>query len=199
MGTLDVRAIRRVPGRLAFGCTDLTLAWPHGGTGIGATRDLIATRFGAGYQVAIEAYGGEPVEFIEPGEAWGIGGRIRTFDDDALGKAFANTATGAVSQHKVVSAPGSVRAGNWMSARSFVCVFTPEGATHAVSATAPDVDAPCIVLYRCLPVMGDPLEIALTRQDDAGIRFAWIGIRDSSGRIMAFGRRSDLQQTGIFP
>lgn len=199
MGVLDVRAIRRVPGRLAFGCTDLTTAWPHGGTGLGAVRDLVLVRYSQPYPVPIEAFGGAPAEYLEAGEAWGVAGRLRTFDDDAMGKAFPSTSTGTVSQRKLVTAPGSVHAGDWMSSRGFVLVFTPEGCTHAASATVADADAPCIVLYRCLPVMGDPLEIALNRTDDVGIRFAWMGIRDSSSRVMAFGKRKDLQVTGVFP
>jgi hypothetical protein len=199
MGTIDVRAVRHVPGRLAFGCTDLTAAWPHGGTGLGVVHGLILTRYGTAYPATAEAFAGDPVEYLEPGEAWGIGGRIGTLDDDMLGKAFPSTPTGTISGHEYVTAPGSVHGGDWMSSRSFVCVFTPEGATHAASATAADVDAPFIVLYRCLPVMGDPLEITLNRKQDVSIRFAWMGIRDSSSRVMAFGRRRDLQVTGVFP
>ena len=103
------------------------------------------------------------------------------------------------AQRKVVASgpTQTVRAGNWMSGRSFTLVLTPEGATHAKSATAPDVDAPFVILYRCLPVMGDPLEIAFNRTDDLGIQFVWMGIPDASSRTMAFGRRADL--VSVYP
>lgn len=194
MATHDVRAIRRVPGRLAFGCTDLTLAWPHGGTGLGVVRDIELVRYAREWPATSEAFGGMPVEYLEAGAAWGVRGVLRTLDPDALDKAFGNTSTGTVSQRPVVSSgpTDTVRAGNWLSARSFVLVFTPEGATHARSASEPDVDAPFVVLYRCLPVMGDPFQIVLNRGADVSIPFAWMGIPDSSSRVMKMGSRRDL-------
>lgn len=199
MASWDPAAIRRVPCRVAVGCTDLTAAWPHGGTGIGVVREPILQRYGGSWPATMEAYGGIPVEYLEAGEAWGVGGVIRTLDDDMLAKVFGNTAAGSVTQRRVVTVgpTQTVRAGNWMSERSFTVVLTPEGATHAKSATAPDVDAPLVVLYRVLPVMGDPLQIALTRTGDVGIRFAWMGIPDSSSRTMRMGRRADLAL--VFP
>lgn len=199
MGTLDVAAVRRVPCRLSFGCTNLALAWPHGGTGMGAVREPILKRFSAAFPVPLEAFGGAPAEYLEPGAAWGVGGRIRTIDDDAIGKAFPNTSAGATTQRKLVTdGPSStVRAGNWMSGREFVLVLTPEGATHAKSATQPDVDAPFVVLYRALPVMGDPLEIAFNRTDDLGILFAFMGLPHATRGTMAWGKRADL--AAVFP
>jgi hypothetical protein len=199
MGSWDVAAIRRVPCRVAVGCTDLTAAWPHGGTGIGVVREPFLQRYSGAWPVTIEAFGGVPVEYLEAGEAWGIGGVLRTLDDDALAKAFPNTAAGTVTQRRMVTAgpTQTVRAGNWMSGRSFTCVLTPEGATHAKSASTPDVDAPMVVLYRCMPVMGDPFKIDFTRQRDVAIPFAWMGIPDSSSRTMRMGRRADLAL--VFP
>lgn len=192
MATLDVSAIRRIPGRLAFGCTNLALAWPHGGTGLGAVRDVVAERVGAAYPVTIEALGGEPVEYLEPGEAWKLRFRVRTLDDDMMAKEFRTTAAGTVTQRRLVTFPSTAHAGEWMSAREFAVTFTPDGATHAVSATAPDSDAIFIHFYRILPVMGDPLAIALNGTEDIGTQCAWMALRHSSKGPLAIGRRRDI-------
>jgi len=153
MAADDARRVLRIPARISFGCTDLTAAWPHGGTGLGATRQVVLIRTGGAYPVTAEAFGGEPVEYLEPGEVWGVGFTLRTFVDDALDLIFPNTAAGTNTSRQVISAPGTVRAGNWASGRGVVLVITPEGATQAKSATAPDVDAPFVVLHKAIPMI----------------------------------------------
>lgn len=192
MAADDVRKVLHLPGRLSFGCTDLDLAWPHGGTGLGASRGVMFQAVGGAYPVTIEAYGGEPVEYIEPGVVVGIAAFLRGFTDDAVDLMFRNTAAGTTTQRQVVSEPGTVRAGNWMSGRGVKLVFTPEGATHAKSATAPDVDAPFIVLYKAIPLIQEAAEMALQRGKEYGIPVLFQGIRDASGRTYTKGPRSDL-------
>lgn len=192
MAADDPRAIRRIPGRLSFGCTDLTAAWPHGGTGLGSTEGCILQRIGGSYPVTAEAFGGEPVEYIEEGAVWGMACRLRTFNDDAVNLLFRNTAAGTTTQRQVVTEPGTARAGNWMSGRGILLVFTPEGATHAKSATAPDVDAPFVVFHRAIPLIQESAELNLEQDNVFGIPTLFAAIRDSSGNLLSMGPRVDL-------
>jgi hypothetical protein len=189
----DPRKILRVPGRFAYGCTDLTAVWPHGGTGLGSVKQVAWVERSVPYPVTIEAMGGEPVEFLEPGIDVMFAFILRTFDDNAVTKVFRNTAAGTVSQKRLVTEPGTVRAGNWMSPRVVApLVFTPEGSTHAYSRTTPDVDAPFIVLYSAVPMKREDLEIGLERSEEWAIQTTWRGIRDSSSRVYAMGQRKDI-------
>lgn len=192
MANDDPRRILRVPGRLAINPTDLALAWPHGGTGLGAVKGVMLKRFGGLWPARAEAFGGAPVEFLEAGESWAVASTVRTNQDDAIRRIFPGTSTGTVTQRRVVAAPGSVHPGDWASGRSVVLVFTPEGATHAKSATAPDQDAPFVLVYRAIPAIADDVEVPLELGKDWGIDVVFHGIRDTSGRVMAFGPRSDL-------
>lgn len=192
MATDDPRKVLRVPGRLAIGPTDLTLAWPHGGTGLGAVRGVRLKRFGGLWPATSEAHGGAPVEYLEAGESWALACTVRTHQDDVIRRIFPNTASGTTSQRRVVSAPGSVHAGDWVSGRSVVLVFTPEGATQAKSATATDADAPFVVLYRALPLLAADIEIPLELGEDYALDVVFQGIPDSSGRVLAMGPRVDL-------
>lgn len=192
MAADDARRIQRIPGRLAFGCSDLTAVWPHGGTGLGATKAVLFQIVSASYPVTAEAFGGEPVEYIESGVVVGLGCTLRTFEDDAVDLLFRNTAAGTQTQRQVISEPGTVRAGNWMSGRGVLLVFTPEGMTQAQSATAPDVDAPMLVIYRAIPMIDETASLDLERGQEFGIRVMFRGIRDSSGRVYKMGPRADI-------
>ena len=192
MATDDPRRILRVPGRLSWGATDLTAVWPHGGTGLGAVKGVRLQRIGAAYPLTMEAKGGIPVEYNEEGPAWLLAATIRTFEDDAIQRVFRNTAAGTTSQRRVVTEPGTVRAGNWLSGRSGVLVFTPEGATQAKSATAPDTDAPFVVLYRVLPLLKSDVAIPLELGEPFEIDVVFQAIPDSSDRLLAMGPRNDL-------
>lgn len=189
----DNRKVLRVPGRLAYGCTDLSLAWPHGGTGLGSIRQVAWVSRAVPYPVTLEAMGGEPVEYIEPGIDCWLACTLRTNDDDPISKVFRNTAAGTSSQRRVVTEPGTVRAGNWMSGRAVSpLVFTPDGSLHALSRSTPDADAPFIILYRAIPMLREDLEIPLERTDEWAIQTTWRGIRDGSDRVYARGHRRDL-------
>lgn len=192
MATVDARKVLRAPGRLAYGCTNLALAWPHGGTGLGNVRGIVLRYARTDFRVTAEEFGFEPVEVIQGGESWSVGAVLRDADDDAYSKLFPNTAAGTTTQHKVVTAPGSVRAGALGSARGVVLVFTPEGATHAKAAATPDVAVPFVVLYRAIPMVEESAEVALTRSADVALPAIFVGIRDSSDRMLAMGRRADL-------
>lgn len=192
MAADDPRRILRAPGRLSFGCTDLTAVWPHGGTGLGATKKVQFQRAGMAYPVTMEAAGGEPVEYLEPGVVVALGAMLRTFHDDAVDLLFRNTSAGAETQRQVIAEPGTVRAGNWMSGRGVVLVFTPEGATQAQAATAPDVDAPFVVFFNAIPLIREQAELELERGVEFGIPVLFRGIRDSSARVWAMGPRADL-------
>lgn len=192
MATINPARVRRIPGRLAWGCTDLTAVWPHGGTGLGNVRGIVVRQERRDFIVTAEEFGFEPVERIQGGEVYAVAAILRDEDDDMLSKVFPNTAAGTTTQRRVVSTPGSVRAGALATARGGVLVFTPEGATHAKSATAPDVDADFFVLYRALPAVEESAEVQRTRDADVGLPVVFLGVRDSSGRIAAQGHRADL-------
>lgn len=192
MTAYDARLLRRVPGRLSYGCTDLTLAWPHGGTGLGLLRDPILRFYDGLYPVTIEAKGGVPVEYLERGDFVGFGCSLRGWDDDALSLLFPNTAAGTVTQRRITSSAGLRRAGNWASERSVVLVFTPEGATHAKSRTAPDVDAPFVVLHRAIPMVAESAELRLQRRDDVNLPVLFMGIENAAGKTYQIGPRRDL-------
>ena len=64
MSTGSVRDVLRVPGKLVINPTDITAAFPHGGTELGLTRDS-EMRFGIKTElVHAEEWGNQPVESV---------------------------------------------------------------------------------------------------------------------------------------
>lgn len=192
MGDRNVNVVLRAPGRLSYGCTNLLLAWPHGGTRLGFVADVKLRLRREDFAVEDEAFGFEIIEKVQGGENAGLGAVLNVWDSDAIGLVFPNASVGAVTQERVVEAPGANVAGVLRSARGVVLVFTPEGCTHAKSATAPDARVPFIVFYRALPDVEGSADVALRRDQDFGVPVIFDGIRDTSGRLYKWGRRADI-------
>lgn len=192
MGAPNVNYVLRVPGRLAYGCTDLSLVWPHGGTGMGQTDEIRLVLSQEDYEVETEGLGFEVTEVLQGAARTEIAFDLRSWDSDALSKAFPNTTAGTVTQHRYVADPGSNRAGSKGSASGIVLVFTPEGCVHAKSASVPDAPHPFVVLYRAVPLWKGPIEVLMRRSEDLSIPLRFLGIRDASARTRKWGRRADI-------
>jgi hypothetical protein len=182
MATPAARRLLRAPGRLVAGPSSLSGSFPYGGTALGASRAVILKSYGAYYPVTAAELGGEPVEYLERGEIWGCQAFMRGADDDALAALFPNTAAGATTQHKVVSGPGTNKAGFRVSARSVVLLFVPDDITRA----------PAWILYRACPMPAEPTDIQQSAKEEYGFDARFMGIRDTSSRVIAIGRLEDL-------
>lgn len=182
MGLSATPTVIRSPGRLVINPTDLTAAFPYGGTELGSVRQVTHLRFGADYALTAEEFGFEPVEYNQHGEIHGVSAFCRGFDDDVISALFPNTAAGTTSQHQVVTWPGTNRAGTWRSAVGVKLLFAPFNPI--------DVDA--IILYRGIPMDEDSARTPLAWQEEYGFPVTFMGIRDASGNGGQMGRLADL-------
>jgi len=184
MAAGDVRKVLRSPGRLAYGCTDLTTAWPHGGTGLGATKGLVMMPLHElPFVVTAFEYGGRPVESYRAGEFYRFSCRLRGWDDNAIAAFYPNTETGSVSQHTGVAVltTETTLPGRRESARQLKVVFTPDNTK----------DVPAMILYAAQPFVMSG-ETALQRKEERTIDVALDTYPDSTGRIYRANRLSDL-------
>jgi len=121
VATPAVTQALRVPGKLSYGPSDLTSAYPHGGTGLGLVRDIRLTRdVVAERRIRATEYGGETVEALVPGQEWVISFLLRGFDNDAISTVFPNTFTGATDSLEGIREPGTIRAGELLSDQAVV-------------------------------------------------------------------------------
>lgn len=183
MTTFNPRDITKIPGKLCVNPTDLTTAFPHGGTGLGVVRNILfrpETRY---VDVIAEEFG-ERVESIAVAQGCVLVGTLQSWDDEALRHIFWNTVEGTVSSRRKVieGSSGTNRAGHLLSSRSVVLCFSPD-----------DTDRqPMLLIRRALPFAQESMEATLAINSDIALAFGFAGIRDTSGRLYEFGMRKDI-------
>lgn len=176
------------PGRLAYGCTDLTAAWPHGGTGLGACHPTVLTMLAQSHPIRGEELAGAGVvDVVTCGEEWSLATVLRDGDNDALAKCLLNAAAGGTTRHALYQSPGTNRAGYSLSSRVTVVVFTPETVIGGYE-DAHDM----VVFYAALPYVPERLELPLQLRKERGIPIVFWGAPGTSGRVLQMGRRRDL-------
>ena len=186
MSTGSVRDVLRVPGKLVINPTDITAAFPHGGTELGLTRDS-EMRFGIKTElVHAEEWGNQPVESVYCGESAVFAAVLREWDNDALSNIFPNTGTGSVSGDKTilgrVDGVGVNRAGYLLSGKSFILLFSPKSVDRH----------PMVIIRKAIPMVEESSLLQLSLAEELGIAVVFQAIPDSSDRLYDVGKREDL-------
>jgi len=166
-------------GRLAYGCTDLTAAWPHGGTGLGTIGQV--------YLVPQKRWAPlDQEETNSPSEVLWLGGpvvvglTIEGWDDAAIAVLHPNTA--ASGGRAIVEWPGSdVVPGAAVPTITNV-VFTPWDTTNGKG----------FVLYKVAPVPDTNAELFFASGRYLEQACLLIGLPDASERVGKLGKFSDL-------
>jgi len=172
--------IDHVPGYLCADPTDLSAAFPHGGTALGVCRDQ---RFRPGtrhFPVVAEEFG-QVVEGVYVGQSGVFVAVMRQLDDDMLLKMFRGAAAGT-SGRTLVGADetdDADRAG--IAPTPVVLYFSPLSDTQ-----------PGIILYRAVPLVDQAAEINGRLDDDVGTAVMFLATPDDQGRSYAIGLRGDL-------
>jgi hypothetical protein len=180
----NVRDIISVPGRLSFGPSNLTTAYPHGGTALGIVQDIAITLEQPTQYVLAEEYGNQKIEGIVSGEGCAIGAVLRSWDRDAITRVFKNTALGAVTGKRRVAASTQTdpSIGIRLSGRSIVLVFTPD-----------DVERhPMFLMRRALPAIKETSEVAMRLDVELSLPVFFYGIRDTAGLLYDWGMARDI-------
>lgn len=145
MSTPDPNESRFNSGQLAYGCTNLATAWPHGGTALGTVGDIFfkpQTRYIQGSEE--EGQGGRA---FKAGGPVILGLELLQHNDDAVGILYQSVVT--QSGKKVVKLSRAAW-GDPVTALTNL-VFTPNDPTHWG-----------IVLFNALPLIDLNAQLALS-------------------------------------
>jgi hypothetical protein len=172
------------PGFLVMNPTNLSAAYPYGGTELGVLKACV---FRPGAQTRLhpaEEWGGVVVEATNYGYQPVFAAVLRSWDKDMLAKAFPNTAEGAVSQERVIRhTPNSGnRPGYRLSNVGFKLLWAPEDTVQGRG----------LILYNALPAVEEAAEMAHSMEDEFGIGVVFYGSPDATGRVFEQGKLSDL-------
>lgn len=178
----DVARVIRAPGRLVAGPTNLSLAYPYGGTEVGKTRMVALTPVGENFRVLSEGLG-EVTDVLEMSNRYVFSCVARGWDDDAVEQFFGDNYTaGSVSGHALFSVPGSVVPGASGLTRAIKWLYVPDDPIN--------VDA--VIIYRGVPDWQEGTEIIMGREEEVLMPVAIECVRDTSDRILVVGRLADL-------
>lgn len=184
MTTFNPRDISKFPGKLCVNPTNLSLPFPHGGTGLGVVRNIVFRPEFRYEDITAEEFGGQRVESIATSHGCILTATLQSFDAEALRELFWNTEEGAYSGRRGVRefAAATNRAGFLLSSRSVVLLFSPD-----------DTDrAPMLLIRRALPQPVEAMEGSFQLNSDIAMAVAWVGIRDTSGRFYEWMYRKDI-------
>jgi len=182
MSSETLSEILHVPGRLCFNPTNLSLTWPHGGTGLGLVKAISVKPMRTYEPIREEAFGQEVIDVLDVGESWILACVFRGLDDDALGKMFPSTGTGTSSARKTITYPGSFRAGTLKSDSAFKLLFTPEDEERH----------PWVYFPNALAMVEETAELMLNIPDELGYPGIFYATRDSQARCVVIGRKGDI-------
>lgn len=125
MATPDVRNVLKVPGYLVKNPTDLSAAFPHGGTALGLVRGIELRIVPRAREVTAEEWGGQRVATVYCGETAILAAVLRTWDAAMFPSVFPNASSTTIDM-KVASpsvAPGTVLT-------PFKLLFSPVALTY---------------------------------------------------------------------
>lgn len=188
MATQDPAKIRYLSGRLVANPTDLSAAFPHGGTELGTVRRLVFTARSERPPVRAEEFGGAEVEYIRGAQDAALAAVLREWDPDAIAAVFPNTATGSVSGKPVlrgqVFGAGVTKPGTLASDKALVVLVSPDATDRAEG----------LILPNALPMPEEQLELQFAIGVEAGLALVFRAVpHATSGKTFELGRIRDLE------
>jgi hypothetical protein len=187
MATASPKDILRVPGRLCLDPTDLSTAFPHGGTALGVTRVAAWAGGERGVPITAEEYGGVTVEAVHSIETAAFSCIYRAWDKDALAATLVDTVAGGTTARQVWQArvqTDDVRPGTLLSTKAGILYWSPLADAH-----------PGLLVYHALPMPEAASRLQFSAIEPFEIAAVWHASPDDQGRLFAIGLRDDLSIT----
>jgi len=175
MAAPDVTKVQGATGRLVWNPSNLSSAFPHGGTALGLASEVRLTPIQRSFVATAEEYGGATVEEYDMGRDWVLSCLVRGFDADMLAVVFPSVSTGVVTEALAQSK------GAALSARSGVLVLSPRDPTHYG-----------FVLRRALPRVRESARIPFSLHERASFAAIFRAIPSSGGAVLTVGPFSGL-------
>jgi len=158
-------------GRLAYECTDLSLAWPHGGTGLGLVGNVILFPPSGYVRHKDEATNSTDVIQYTGGDLI-VSCVIEGWDDDAHRAIYPNTDPGV--SREVIRWPGTdYLPGTRVGAKALEpLVFTPRN----------QLEHPAFIVYSAIPTLELNAELRFSSYRFLSYPVIFVGRPDGAGR-----------------
>lgn len=182
MSAPEARNILRIPGRLVKDPTNLSAAYPHGGTELGIVRSII---FKPG--LAIERLVAEEfkttVNAIVTGYEAVLGCVLRSWDNDMLAAVFPNIQTDGFGEVGVLGRVNAARrAGFDMAELAFKLLFVPIAADQHR----------WLLLHNAIPLVDETQELRMALSEEYGLSIMFHAAPDSQGRTHTWDLKENI-------
>lgn len=165
-----------VQGFICHSPTDLSAAFPHGGTEIGLFGQMIFKVTPTRAEITAEEYANQTVEIIEGAENVVVAASLREFNATAIGLLFPGLASGGPSRTM------TTQRGALGSARGKKILLSPLSSE----------DQPALLLYRAVPLVDEALSLSYHLDEEWGIGAVFLGLPDATGRLYAMNTLDKL-------
>lgn len=172
-------------GELAYGCTDLTIAQPHGGTGLGLVGDVEFAPPAGFVRIPASEKNSTAAILYVGGDAI-LGVSLEGWDDTAANGVLSPLfpAVKTTNARTVLVWPGDAADGIQEGEKLVplgVVVFTPTNPVH-----------PAVILYNAVVNLELSARMRLSSIRVLSVPLVLTGLPDSTGRVAAMGRIQDL-------
>jgi hypothetical protein len=175
--------LKGVPGKLVKDPTNLSAAYPYGGTELGLTHNMKVRMKASHHVLTAEEWGDQPWEVVHCGYPLFFAATLRGMDNDALAAFFPDTTTGDPSgDTNIRFRVDNGRAGDFISAKSMKLLFVPEAVKRQRA----------VIIRDAIPVVAEEAEFALSAAEEHVISVVWYAIPDSSNRVAEVAYIKDL-------
>lgn len=191
MTTPNVRDLLYAPGRLSFGPTNVTTAYPHGGTALGLVKGvsvLLGPEYDSARDILASERGNQVADNVRGPTKAVMSGFLHSYDSDLIQRLFPNTSVVVVAGgtgHRLVQEPGAVRPGQRMSDVAVDLVYTPDDVDHV----------PMVRINNAMPFLDASPALQLALDIEWALAFTFVGIMDSNDLMYQFGQRHDIENT----
>jgi hypothetical protein len=181
---VDAKRVLLNGGKLSYGCTNLALAWPHGGTGLGLVAG-IEFRPPSGHKILTAEETNAAATVLWTGGDAVLGLLIEGWDVDALSKFFPNSATS--SGDRIMSWPGSTLPVGAPFTPLAPLVFTPTDSLAAAASRPAGSITPALILYSAVPLLDLNAALRSSARSYLTIPALAIGLPDAQDRVAQMG------------
>jgi len=183
MAAPSTQNMLRIPGKLVKDPTDLSAAYPYGGTELGLVHQAMFKPQAKHHPITAEEWGEQTVEVISGGTSVLFGVTLRGMDNDAWSSVWPDTATGSPSGDKTIRfRVDNSRAGSLLSASSMILLFVPEAVMRHRA----------VIIRDAIPVVVEDASIQFSASEEIALDVIFYGRPDSSERVAQIGYIKDL-------
>ena len=190
MSAATTSTVFRVPGRLIKGPTNLSAAYPYGGTELGSTDRGVRVLPTFDTELIGMPKSRAVGDVLYLGSSWVVGANLRNWDNDMISTVFPNTSAGG-SGNRRIEMLGAFAPGTLLGAtRAVILLFVPEELAEGGTTSKRSV-----LIHQAIPLVEETAVLNLSVLRESVWACMFYATEDSNGNAGQIGLLADLSLT----